>query len=52
MKKLAAATAALVLALGALVGCNTIEGLGKDMSAAGRAVSGAANDNKPSEQKK
>ena len=52
MKKIAAATAALVFGLAALAGCNTIEGFGKDMSAAGRAVSGAASDNKPSEQKK
>ena len=52
MKKIAAMTAALVFGLAALGGCNTVEGLGKDMSAAGRAVSGAAHDNKPSEQKK
>ena len=52
MKEIAAATAALVLGLAALAGCNTIEGLGKDLSAAGRAVSGAASDNRPSDQKK
>jgi predicted small secreted protein len=51
MKTIAAA-AVLVLGLAALAGCNTIEGFGKDVAAAGRAVSGAAADNKPSEQKK
>lgn len=34
-----AAAAALVLA-----GCNTIEGFGRDMGAAGDAIAGAAND--------
>ena len=51
MKKIAAATV-LMLGFVALGGCNTVEGIGKDVSAAGRAVSGAAHDNKPSEQKK
>ena len=51
MKKIAATTAALVLGLAALAGCNTIEGLGKDMSADGRAVSGAANESKPEPKK-
>ena len=29
---------------GSLVACNTVEGVGKDVSAGGRAVSGAAKD--------
>ena len=35
------------LALGALAGCNTIEGAGKDVSATGRAVERAADKAKP-----
>ena len=37
----------IVLALAAsalLAGCNTVAGVGKDVSAAGKAVTGAAND--------
>ena len=49
MKK--AAASLLLLGSFVLGGCNTIEGMGKDVSAAGRAVSGAAQDNKPSEKK-
>ena len=38
---------AIVLVAGVLLqGCNTTEGIGKDMSAAGDAVSGAAQDSK------
>jgi predicted small secreted protein len=36
--------AVLTLALASLVACNTMEGVGKDVSAGGRAVSGAAKD--------
>lgn len=35
-----------LLGLLALAGCNTMEGLGKDASAAGRALTGAAQDSK------
>jgi len=38
---LAAAASALLVS-----GCNTVAGVGKDVSSAGRAVSGAANDAK------
>lgn len=34
----------LLLALLGLAACNTIEGAGRDVSAGGRAISGAAND--------
>jgi len=34
----------LVAVATAMAGCNTLAGVGKDVSAAGRAVTGAAND--------
>jgi entericidin B len=36
--------ALVAFALAGLVACNTMEGVGKDVSAGGRAVSGAAKD--------
>lgn len=40
-------TTAVVVAFGLLAAaCNTVEGAGKDVSSAGNAVSGAANDSK------
>jgi predicted small secreted protein len=50
MHKLLAATIAAL----ALAGCNTVEGFGRDMSAAGGAISDAAHDTrtaKPSKSK-
>lgn len=35
------------IALGALAGCNTMEGVGQDVSATGRAVERAADNAKP-----
>lgn len=45
MKKLILVLATL-MALPALAACNTIEGVGEDVSAAGGAVSGAASETK------
>jgi predicted small secreted protein len=42
MKKLVALI--LLVAIGGLAGCNTIEGAGKDMQSGGEAVSDAARD--------
>ena len=42
MRRLIALTAVATCLLAA--GCNTMSGMGKDISSAGRAVSGAAND--------
>ena len=39
-------TAGVMLAALALTACNTIEGAGRDISAAGHAISGAASDTK------
>jgi predicted small secreted protein len=47
LKKLAALLAITGLAVTALTGCNTIEGAGKDVKAAGGAVEKAAAKNKP-----
>ena len=45
MKTLLALT--IAIALGALAGCNTMEGVGQDVSATGRAVEKAADKAKP-----
>ncbi len=37
----------IATALGTLVGCNTVEGVGKDVKATGQAVEKAADENKP-----
>jgi predicted small secreted protein len=39
-------TAGVLLAALGLMACNTIEGAGRDISAAGRAISGTASDAK------
>ena len=46
LKKLAALLAITGLTVAALTGCNTIEGAGKDVKAAGGAVEKAAAKNK------
>ncbi|CAH2601212.1 Entericidin A/B family lipoprotein [Rhodovastum atsumiense] len=40
------AVALLLASLGSLAGCNTTEGVGRDMSSAGRSLSNAADRNK------
>lgn len=47
MKAIATLLAASVLAL--LAGCNTVEGLGQDVQAGGRAVERTADKNNPSD---
>ena len=42
MRKIAILSAAAVALL--VAGCNTVAGVGRDVSAAGQAVTGAAND--------
>ena len=37
-------TAAAIAALGLLTACNTVEGAGKDISSAGKAITKTAND--------
>ncbi|GAA0762431.1 MULTISPECIES: entericidin A/B family lipoprotein [Ideonella] len=44
LKKLSVTLASLLLL--ALVGCNTVEGMGKDISKAGDAIEGAAKKSK------
>ena len=46
LKKLGTVLAIAGLAVAALTGCNTIEGAGKDVKAAGSAVEKAASKNK------
>ena len=46
MKKLAAVVALFGFAF-ALSGCNTVEGVGKDVKATGNAIEKAADKNKP-----
>ncbi len=47
MKAIVAILAAAVL--GMLAGCNTVEGVGQDVQAGGRAVERAADKNNPSD---
>ena len=48
LRLIALGVTVLVLALAA--GCNTMEGIGEDVSAAGEGLSGAASDSNPSKQ--
>lgn len=45
MKNIVKCVGALALSL-ALIGCNTIEGLGKDIGTAGKSIEETAKDNK------
>lgn len=46
MSKKPVLTAALLAAMALLAACNTVEGVGRDVSSAGDAVSNTANDAK------
>jgi len=46
IKKLVPVVIISLLTLGGLAGCNTVEGVGKDLEAAGDAIEDSASDNK------